>query len=245
MLSENPIPLEGEMLSRRIYAPQAYRLVREIQIVPIVHTEALKLSTWFPIAWRLVEDGPELVVLRALLADQRAIPPPARGLFPLLLAAYPFVFDPYSPLGPNGRRMIDNVFADEPTDIGAPIMAPERKPTLATKLRLDALEMFAVQYPGTRDIGWALADADLLEPWSLSFDIEDRRIEVPGLYIAHQGAFETGRYSPILASQGLAAAQLLGLHRISLFRAGLLLTMAKAVLAADRGPRQIPQERAG
>ena len=244
MLSEYPIPLEGEVLARRIYAPQAYRLVREIQVVPIVHTEALKLSTWFPIAWRMGAHGPELVVLRALLADNRALPPPARGLLPLLLAAYPFVFDPDTLPGPDCRWMFDNVFADEPTDIGAPITTLERKPALATRLRLDALETFSNEFGVTRDIGLALADAGLLEPWSLSFDVEGRRIEMADLHIAHQSAFETGRYAPILDRHGFAAAQLLGLHRISLFRAGLLLTMAKATLAADRGPRSITQERA-
>lgn len=126
--------------------------------------------------------------------------------------------------------MFDDVCSDEPTDIGATVTTLERKPGLATEQRLGALDTFARELPETRAIGQSLAEADLFEPWKLAFDVEGQSIEVGGLVIARQTAFDDGRYSPILAKHGVAAAQLLALHRISLFRAGLLLTMAKAAL---------------
>ncbi|NJL07409.1 MAG: SapC family protein [Methylacidiphilales bacterium] len=234
MIGENPVLLESEVLSRRIFAPRAYRLVRELPIVPIVVSEAQKIAMWFPIAWRMGENGPELVAMRSLLADQRGQPPRARDLLPLLLSAYPFVLDPAAPPRAGAHKMLDNVFADEPTDIGATIVGLDRKPVLATRLRLDALETFAAQYPATRSLGHALDEAKLLEAWPLEFDIGGRNVSVPNLFIAHRDAFESGRYAAILAQHGLMAAELLGLHRISLFRAGLLVTMARAVLEEHR-----------
>src|SRR5262245_47701944 len=98
MLGERPIALEKEVLRRRIYAPHAYPPVRDLAVVPIVHSECMTLASWFPVVWRRGKAGVELVTVRALLDDQRAQLPAARRLLPLRLHAYPFVFDPTRPI---------------------------------------------------------------------------------------------------------------------------------------------------
>lgn len=234
IIYEKLVPLEGDVLTRRIYSPRAYRSVRDAQVVPIVHVEAPQLTAWFPIAWRAQGSQFELIVLRGLSAGDDYQPPRGRGLLPLLLSAYPFAFDPPAEPTPGGAKAFDDVFADQPTDIGATVTTVDRKPGLATQRRLAALDTFAEELPATRAIAASLADSNLLEPWNLSFDVEGRKLEVTGLMIARQAAFNDGRYSPILAKHGVAAAQLLGLHRISLYRAGLLLTMAKEAQKQNR-----------
>ena len=83
----------ADVLRRRIYAPLAYAPVRNAAVVPIVHSECLTLASWFPLVWQRRQATVEFVAIRALLNDQRAQPPAARALLPLLLHAYPFVFD--------------------------------------------------------------------------------------------------------------------------------------------------------
>lgn len=232
MIAERPVALDAAVATRRIYAPVAYRFVRDTPVVPITHVEAERLASWFPLVWQAGRHGPTLVALRALIADQAAQPPRARGLLPLLLTAYPFVLDPTVDPA-QARVLFDDSFADEPTDAGATVMTQELKPGLATRQRIDTLRNFALAWPRTQAIGQALQDARLLEPWDLSFDIAGRRIAVPDLWIARRASFETGRFALVLAEHGIEAARLLGLHRLSLYRAGILLTMARHSLQAD------------
>src|SRR5260221_9187188 len=116
MLGERPIAIEKEVLRRRIYAPQAYAAVRNMAVVPIVHSECMTLASWFPVVWQRRDADVELVTVRALLDDQRA-QPPARLPLPLRLHAYPFIFDPTRPIDATSPRMLDDVFADAPTDV--------------------------------------------------------------------------------------------------------------------------------
>ena len=127
-------------------------------------------------------------------------------------------------------RMLEDVFADQPTDVGASITTVAGKFSRATILRFRILDGVASDLTVTRRIGEILACRDLLEPWQLKFDIAGRSIEVPNLFIVRQGAFETGMLSPVLEELGAPAAIVLGLHRISLFRAGALLAAARMLL---------------
>ena len=147
MWGERPIPLDKDALARRIYAPLAYQFVRNTAVVPIVHSEIFQLASWFPLVWRREGEHFEFVAVRSLLNDQRAQPPAARALLPLLLHAYPFLFDPQHPPGPDSAKMLDDVFADAPTDIGASITTVDRKLTRATTMRFRALDAFAAIYP--------------------------------------------------------------------------------------------------
>jgi hypothetical protein len=174
----------------------------------------------------------QLVVLRALLPYQTAQPPKARGLLPLMLSAYPFTLvrrgEDAIPM-----RMFDDVFADEPTDVGASVTNPDKKPSLGAQFRFKALDEFARQDDLTQRLTNDLITADLLEPWKLNFDVEGGPIKVEGLFIARQGAFETGQFAPVIGRHGYAAVELLGYHRLSLYRAGILLTMARAFRKAS------------
>jgi len=225
---ESPLALQDEVLRRRIYSPQSYAPVRNVAVVPIVHSECATLASWFPLVWQRRQGGFAFVAIRALLNDQRAQPPAARALLPLILRAYPFVLDPEQPAGPNARRMLDGVFADAPTDIGATITTLQRKLSRGTTSRLHFLDQLACDATVTATIGEAVADLNEFEPWNLHFEIDGRNVDVPDLVVIRPSAFEGGRLAPLLKEYGMPCARMLGIHRISLFRAGGLLAMAKA-----------------
>jgi hypothetical protein len=233
MWGERPIPLEKDALTRRIYAPLAYPLVRNSAIVPVVHSEAFHLASWFPLVWQRRDGAVEFVAVRSLLNDQRAQPPAARTLLPLILHAYPFVFDPSKRPERDNARMLDDVFADAPTDIGASITTVDRKLSRATTMRFRTLDAFARDFALTHDLGQTLAALKLFDPWELKFNIDGRQLEIPNLVIVRQAAFDTGAFSPILEKFGVPAATLLALHRISIYRAGILLAAARAFLKAE------------
>ena len=234
MLGERPIALEKDVLRRQIYSPLAYAPVRNTAVVPIVYSECITLASWFPVVWRRRNDTVELVTVRSLLDDQRAQPAVARPLLPLRLHAYPFIFDPARPIDATAPRMLDDVFADAPTDTGASITNVNRRPGRATTMRLSILDRIAAETNVTLAIGEAMAGGDLLEPWPLKFDIDGKAIGVPGLLVARASAFENAALSPLVAKFGVPCASLLGLHRISLFRAGLLLAAAKSFLSTTK-----------
>jgi len=236
MLCECPVPLDNAVASRRIYSPLAYARVRDMPIAPIVHSESFRLASWFPIVWRRSSAVPDLVAVRSFLPDSRAQPPGVRAsvsVLPLALQAYPFVLDPAAPPGPDSTRMFDDVVADAPTDVGASVTTTDNKLSLATELRLQALELFAQHFPLTEAVGQTLAELDLFEPWELKFNISGTSIELPDLLIVRQKSLDTGALAPVLYRHGLVAAHLIGVHRISLFRAGILLAAARAVLHGE------------
>jgi hypothetical protein len=233
-LCERPLALQKDVLRRRIYAPQAYAPVRNVAVVPIVHSECVNLASWFPLVWQRRRERIEFVAVRALLNDQRGQPPAARSLLPLILHAYPFVLDPDQPVGPNTPRMLDDVFADAPTDVGASITTVHLKLARATTSRFHILDRFAHDAAVTAEIGKAVAALDVLEPWALRFDIDGHRVEIPDLLVIRPSAFDNGLFSPLLEKHGMPCAQMLGLHRISLFRAGALLSMAKVFFRDNR-----------
>jgi hypothetical protein len=230
MWGERPVALEKDALRRRLYAPIAYAPVRNSAVVPVVHTEVYRLATWFPLMWRKHESEFEFVAVRSLLDDQRAQPPAARAVLPLILHAYPFVFDPKVPPDQGSERMLDDVFADAPTDAGASITTVAGKLSRATIQRFRILDGFAHDLRLTREIGEALAGLGLFAPSELKFEIQGRSIEIPDLFVVRQTAFDGGIFSNVLEKFGAPAALVLGLHRVSLFRAGLLLAMVRKAL---------------
>ncbi|MBN8989904.1 MAG: SapC family protein [Rhizobiales bacterium] len=231
---ESPVVLQDDILRRRIYSPQSYATVRNTAVVPIVHSECASLASWFPLVWQRRQGKLEFVAIRALLNEQRAQPPAARGLLPLILRAYPFVLDPGQPAAPDARRMLDDVFADAPTDVGATITTVQRKLSRGTTSRFRFLDQFAHDAVVTAKISEAVAGLDEFEPWNLKFEIDGNQVEVPDLLVVRPRAFEDGRLAPLLQQYGTPCAQMLGLHRISLFRAGGLLAMAKALFRERR-----------
>ncbi len=234
ILCTHPIALEKDVLRRRIYAPLSYAPVRNAAVVPVVHSECLTLALWFPLVWRRKQETIEFVAIRALLHDQRAQPPAARGLLPFVLHAYPFVLDPAQSASPNSEKMLDDVFADAPTDIGATITTIHHRLSRATTSRFQMLDRFAQDLTVTTAINRHLAELDVFEPWALKFDIDGQVVEIPDLLVIRPSAFDDGRLAPLLEAYGRPCAEMLALHRISLFRAGVLLAAAKNFFQGQR-----------
>jgi hypothetical protein len=227
----HPIALGGEVLRRRIYAPLAYAPARDTAVVPVVHGECMALATWFPLAWRRGQDGPQFVAVRALLDDQAAQVPASRTVLPLLLHGYPFVYADPAAAGAETPKLLDDVFADAPGDAGATITSVNHKLTRATTSRFRALDRFAAELPVTRAIGAALADAGCLTGWPLRFDIAGRTVAIDDLLVVRGEAFAGGDFAQMLQRFGAPCAEMLSLHRLSLFRAGALLAQARLALA--------------
>ncbi len=238
LLCERPIALEKDVLRRRIYAPLAYAPVRNAAVVPIVHSECLTLASWFPLVWQRRQATIEFVAIRALLNDQRAQPPAARALLPLLLHAYPFVFDPRQPVRTDSPKMLDDVFADAPTDIGASITTVHRKLARATTGRFRLLDRFAYESEVTRAIGSALAETRCAR--AVAPEVRHRRKprRDPGPAGDPSVGVRERHFSRLVGNYGVPCARMLGLHRISLFRAGVLLAMAKTFLQHNPIPRE-------
>lgn len=234
---ERPVALVGDVLRRRIYSPQSYAQVRNSAVVPIVHSECETIASWFPLVWTRREQHFEFVALRGLSNSEYMQPPAARTLLPLILRAYPFVFDPSQPIGPDTTRMIDDVFADAPTDVGATITTVRRRLSRGTLTRFAFMDHFANKIGTTTTIGCALASMDAFEPWPLKFDIDGHQIHVPNLFVIRRAMFDDGSFAPLLREHGIDCARMLSLHRVSLFRAGGLLAMAKAYLNSRRDVR--------
>jgi len=233
-LCRRPVELQDEVLRRRIYSPQSYASVRDIAVVPIVHSECAALACWFPLVWRRSRDGFEFVAVRSLLDDQQTQPPAARGLLPLILRAYPFILDPRELPGSGTRRLLDDVFADAPTDAGATITTVQGRLSRATASRFRFLDRYATDAAATAEISSAIAALDAFEPWSLMFDIEGHHVEIRDLLVIRPAVFECGMLSSLLKNHGTYCAAMLSLHRISLFRAGGLVAMARRFLTDRR-----------
>ena len=246
MIYERPIPLKGDVLKQRIFSPLAYPNVRNANVIAITAHEAPRYSAHFPIAWAKRDTRFELVVIRSLLSDGRAHPEgsqAALAFLPALCRAYPFMYEPAA--GPSdsqskvatGHRSnyFDAAVADAPTDVGAPICFADGRPTKATAQRIALLDSAAPLFAITAAIAVDLAALDLFEAWPLRFEnIEGHTLDVPDLWIVSQDMVQTGGLAPVMRKHGLIAADLIGLHRISLFRAGTLLSNAKAALKADQ-----------
>ena len=241
MLAEAPRPLSAELMANRIFSPFAYPLPRQARVVPVVVAEAERLAASFPLVWQAGEHGPTLVVLRTLMEDGRGFAPGTErslSLLPLLFQAYPLTLPsdtgvPSATARPGRRLMLDTVCADEPNDAGAPIATSEGKLSRGTELRLRALELFERDLARTRALSAALARGGLLEPWSLNFDLGGgQRCEITDLLVVAQRVFDTPALAPVMEEFGIAAARLLSLHRLSLFRTGQLLVLARAASSA-------------
>lgn len=220
-------PDDGET---RIFAPVSYAIVRHAQIVPIVHIEALNLAHWFPICWQITDGPATLVALRTLYTDGSRQPqgsPASMASLPLALRAYPFVVGGGDADDEKDTHLIEAAIPDRPTDIGSPIMLPNGRATPGTKMKLQAVAAFNSAFSQTAAMTDHLQREDLLEPWPLDFDVAGGRLSVPNLHVVKPSEFNSSRLFRIIETHGPSAATFLGAHRISLFRAGVLVQAAR------------------
>lgn len=227
-------PLTAAHGDMRIFAPIAYPKVRHAQIVPIVHIEAFALASWFPICWHVREPRPTLVVLRSLQRDGSCQPPGSPDTatsLPLALRAYPFAVGAMNGEAAQRKLLIADAIPDQPTDVGAPIMTPEGQAGRGAQMRLRAVAAFIEAAEFTDGMTEDLCKNDLLEPWRLEFDVGSRPIVVPDLLVVRAGDFNTPKIFRFIRNFGSVAASFLGAHRISLYRAGILVQAARSAAA--------------
>jgi hypothetical protein len=214
----------------RIFAPISYPVVRQAQIVPIVHIEAFALASWFPICWQVSKQQPILVVLRTLWNDGSYQPsgsPENPASLPLALRAYPFVVGVTNEMNDQDKFLLEEAIPDKPSDIGAPILTPTGKAGRGTKLRLRAVAAFNEALALTHAMTDELSKCELFEPWPLEFDIAAQTLVVKDLFIVRQSEFNSSKLFRFIKEFGPAGASFLGAHRISLFRAGALVEAAQ------------------
>lgn len=239
MLYERPVPLKGDVLKQRIFSPLAYENVRNANVIAITAQEAMRYASHFPIAWHRHENRFELIIVRSLLADGRGHPAASQSALPFLPAlcrAYPFMYEPgmYQPgRHEPSRHFIDVAVADAPTDVGSPICFSDGRPAKATAQRIALLDIAAPMFAETAQIAGQLSELALFEAWPLHFEnIEGYTLDVADLWIVKQDAISTGALAPVLRRHGIVAADLIALHRLSLFRTGIMLANARAALRA-------------
>ena len=215
---------------RRIFAPISYPVVRQAQIVPIVHIEAFAMASWFPICWQIRKQQPCLVVLRSLWNDGSCQPPGSPeypASLPLALSAYPFVVGVTDEMNNQDKCLLEEAIPDKPSDVGAPILTPTGKAGRGTRLRLKAVAAFNEALALTQAMTDELFKRELFEPWPLEFEIAAQALVVKDLFIVRQSGFNSSALFRFVNEFGATGANFLGAHRISLFRAGALFQAAQ------------------
>jgi hypothetical protein len=235
-LYENPRLLTSAWGHCRIFAPEAYHRVRSQQLVPIVCAEALTLAAHFPICWRVQDGRAVLCVLRSLLDDglgHPVRPTHASGALPLVLRAFPVAVS--NPGGNDDEVWIDDTVADQPTDIGAPILLINGRLSRGAAQRVQAAVAFRRSIDFTRRLTDGLQGRDLLEPWPLDFEVgpDGRRVRFDDLMVVRSSALAGSGMLQHLQEFGVEAAMFMTAHRISLFRASILLQGARAAAARE------------
>jgi hypothetical protein len=219
-------PFDPQDGNARIFAPVSYSLVRHAQLVPIVHSEVLSLARWFPVCWLMPDTVATAVVVRTLRSDgtgQPAGSPDSMASLPLALRAYPFVVGAAA----GEQHFLDATIPDAPSDIGAPIMSPAGKAGPGAQLKLQAQAAFDQALPLSQAMTDHLVANDLLERWPLDFDIDGEQVKVDDLFVLKSSELASEKMHQFIESFGVIAATFLGAHRISLFRAGILVQSAK------------------
>jgi len=233
-LYENPRRLTSEWGHNRIFAPEAYEHVRTRQLVPIAYTEALTLAAYFPICWQARNNHIDLCALRSLLDDGRGHPvKPSHTALPLALRAFPVIVT--TPSDGADDIWIDDMVADRPTDIGAPLLMADGRLSRGAALRTQAAAELRQSIDQTQRLTDALADGGFLEPWPLNFDVgpDGFKIQLDDLLVVRSSALSTPDMLRFLRAFGVEAAMFLTAHRISLFRTSILLQAARAAVAKE------------
>lgn len=226
-----PLSLSGHVGRRRIYSPQSYPAGRNRQILPVVHMEALDLAAWFPVVWTRYRGALELVVLRSLLSDGAGHPhgsPQIQSSIPLILKAYPLVVDPTQA---GGDIRVDDVIADEPTDVGATLLTERGLPSRALEERIIFVHRFGSAHAVTVRMGEHLAEQGLFQPWDLSFPDQTGLGPFPEFLVVRPEAYESDGFVSFARAFGAAGLRLLSAHAISLYRAAVLYQRARQDLS--------------
>lgn len=243
-LYASPRRLTSEWGHHRIFAPESYGLVRSLQLVPIVHTEALHLAAYFPVVWRIHNERTDLCVLRSLLADGFGHPVKAvhaSGGLPLTLRGFPVIAT--EPASGGDEVWIDEVVADRPTDVGAPILMEDGRLSRGAAQRIQAVLNIRQAIDMTHRLTEALIRHRLLEPWPLDFELASggQRVRFDDLMVVRPLASPDPDLIEHLRESGIEAATFIAAHRISLFRISILLQAARAAATNATAPPQLDE----
>lgn len=243
-LYESPRRLTSKWGHCRIFAPEAYELVRTLQLVPIVHAEALSLAAYFPVVWQVRNGEMVLCVLRSLLAGglgHPVKPTHAGGGLPLVLRGFPVIVT--APTTGGDEIWIDDVVADQPTDIGAPILMEDGRLSRGAAQRVQAIISLRQAIDMTHRLTEALASHHLLESWPLDLELAPggQRIRFNDLMVIRPPASPDPDLINHLREFGIEAATFIAAHRISLFRISILLQAARAVTAKAALPPELEE----
>lgn len=243
-LYESPRRLTSKWGHHRIFAPESYELVRTLQLVPIVHAEALHLAAYFPVVWRIHNDRTDLCVLRSLLADGLGHPVKAlyaSGGLPLALRGFPVIAT--GPASGGEEVWIDEVVADRPTDVGAPILMEDGRLSRGAVQRIQAVLKVRQAIDMTHRLTESLARHRLLEPWPLDFELAPggRRVRFDDLMVVRPLASPDADLIEHLRESGIEAATFIAAHRISLFRISILLQAARAAATKETVSPQLEE----
>lgn len=233
---EQPAVLSVEWGHQRIYAAGSYAHVRGLREVPVILAEAMALAPHFPLCWKMVNDTPVLVALRSLLPDGRGHYPATRRAYPLCLQAYPFaVPDPL--MIERQQLVVDRAFADRPTDIGAPILQENGRMGRGALMRARLALEVARGIAPTNRLSEDLWRNGFLEPWPLAFDLAGgQRAERHDLLVIAASRLSSPALYGLVDQHGPEAGLFMALQRISLFRIGALLQLAKSAAARPASP---------
>jgi hypothetical protein len=235
-LYEEPMVLSSSTGHRRIFAPVAYKMLREQMFVPTVIGESAQLARLFPICWKLTDAGPVLGCLRTLLGDGRghaADAPITEALLPLILQAFPIIV-PGADQIERQQLQFDAVIADKPTDIGAPLLMQNGQLSKAAMERARKAVAVARAMPDTAELTRDLHEAGLLEPWPLRFDLgSGRKVAIEDLLVISASRLHYEEVGGIVARHGALAGMFISLQRASLFRVAILLNAARQAVVGQ------------
>jgi hypothetical protein len=149
----------------------------------------------------------------------------------LALQAYPFVVGrgamPDAVRGDGAGIMLDDVIADEPTDVGAPILTPQGKLTRGAEVRLQAAAAFTNGLEFTEALTDALVAEECLERWQIDPAALPQEASVPDLLVIAPAERVAARLFQVVRRLGASAGTFISVHRISLFRISVLVQGAK------------------
>lgn len=213
----------------RIHEPLSYRVTLQEPFVPITLDEAFTLAAHFPLVWRRDVTGRlELVAIRGFTkagTDLPGIRKLGHDALPLLLQAYPMRYENHriamAEIG------LDRVAPLATSDLGSPVFTQAGDFTPGAQLKVAALRKFGEIAEETQGFTDVVADAGALQVVALPGELR-ARVEVPELLFMGPGADTRELLDYLFAAfGGKRVAAFLAGHRLSLYRMGPLISMAR------------------
>ncbi|MHB2166860.1 SapC family protein [Alsobacter sp. R-9] len=199
-------------------------------MVSISPVEVALLAQRFPVAWRRLPEGWDLVAVTGLTRwhdyHEPATAPDGSLVSPLLLQAYPLT------LVDDGSTDDLPVLVDETALAwGSPRLDEEERGVREAEVerRCQALWTYVNSRRALVPIHAALEEAGAFVPWDLTFSRGESHYGIGGLHVLAEGFFGSVTHRRLVAEHGWLAAQVVSIHRIAQHRINAVLRdMAKA-----------------